>query len=51
MLSAPAAPAPTAMHRSAVKPIIGWMCPGAIMMLTNAVNTTSDMTRGFINAK
>ena len=34
MLSAPAAPAPTAMHRSAVKPIIGWMCPGAIMMLT-----------------
>ena len=51
MLSAPAAPAPTAMHRSAVKPIIGWMCAGAIMTLTSAVNTTSDMTRGFISAR
>jgi hypothetical protein len=49
MLSVPAAPAPTAMHRSAVKPITGWMWPGAIMMPTSAVKTTSDMTRGFIS--
>jgi hypothetical protein len=51
MLSAPAAPAPIAMHRSAVKPITGWTCPGAIMRPTNAVNTTSDITRGFISAR
>ena len=50
MLSAPAAPAPTAMHSSAVKPITGWMCPGAIIRPTSAVNTTSDITRGFISA-
>jgi hypothetical protein len=49
MLSVPAAPAPTAMHRSAVKPITGWMWPGAIIMPTSAVKTTSDMTRGFIS--
>ena len=29
MLSAPAAPAPTAMHRIAMKPSTGWMPPGA----------------------
>ena len=51
MLSAPAAPAPTAMHNSAVKAITGWTCAGAITRPVNAVNTTSDITRGFISAR
>ena len=51
MLSAPEAPAPTAMHSSAVKPITGWMCAGATTSPTSAVNTTSDITRGFSSAK
>ena len=51
MLSAPAAPAPTAMQISAVNPIIGCRCPGATMRPTSAVNTTSDITRGFISAR
>ncbi len=50
MLSAPAAPAPTAMQISAVAAITGCRCPGAIISPTNAVNTTSDITRGFISA-
>ena len=50
MLSAPAAPAPTAIQISAVSPITGWTCPGATNRPTNAVNTTSDITRGFINS-
>jgi hypothetical protein len=50
MLSAPAAPAPTAMHSSAVKAITGCICPGAMTRPTSAVKTTSDMTRGFISA-
>ena len=50
MLRAPAAPAPTAIQISAVNPIIGCRCPGATMSSTSAVNTTSDITRGFISA-
>ena len=50
MLSAPAAPAPTAMHISAVNPITGWTWPGATKSPTSAVNTTSDITRGFISS-
>src|SRR5713226_1242101 len=50
MLSAPAAPAPTAMHNRAVKPITGCRWPGADTRPTSAVNTTSDITRGFISA-
>ena len=51
MLSAPAAPAPTAMARSEAAPMTGLTWPGAIAMPTNAVNTTSDITRGFSSAK
>ena len=50
MLSAPAAPAPTAMQSSAVKPISGCNEPGATARPTSAVNITSDITRGFISA-
>ncbi len=50
MLSAPAAPAPTAMQSSAAKPSTGCRCPGATIRPTSAVNTTSDITRGFISA-
>ena len=50
MLSAPAAPAPTAMHSSAVKASTGWIAPGATTSPTSAVKTTSDITRGFISA-
>ena len=50
MLSAPDAPAPTAIARSAQNPMTGWMWPGAITMPVNAVNTTRDMTRGFSSA-
>ena len=51
MFSAPAAPAPTAMQSSAVKPITGCTWPGAATMPTSAVNTTSDITRGLSRAK
>ena len=50
MLSAPEAPAPIAMHSSAVNPITGCTCPGATIRPTSAVNTTSDITRGFSSA-
>ena len=50
MLSAPAAPAPTAMQSSAVKPISGCRLPGATERPTSAVKMTSDITRGFISA-
>jgi len=51
MLSAPAAPAPTAMQSSAVKAVIGCIAPGATASPVRAVNTTSDITRGFISAR
>ena len=50
MLRAPEAPAPTAMHSSAMAPSAGCGCSGASIMPTSAVKTTSDITRGFIRA-
>ena len=50
ILSAPAAPAPTAMQINAVNPITGCTWPGATRSPTSAVNTTSDITRGFISS-
>ena len=51
MLSAPDAPAPTAIASSEAKPSTGCIGPGASIMPTSAVNTTSDITRGFSSAK
>jgi len=51
MLSAPEAPAPTAMQSSAVMASTGWRWPGAISRPTNAVKITSDITRGFNSAR
>ena len=51
MLSAPEAPAPIAMQSSAANPITGCTWPGATSKPTNAVNTTSDITRGFNSAR
>ena len=51
MLRAPDAPAPTAMQISAASAKTGCMSPGAAIRPTSAVNTTSDITRGFISAK
>jgi hypothetical protein len=50
MLSAPAAPAPTAMQISAAMASTGCMVPGAATRPTKAVNTTRNITRGFISA-
>ena len=47
MFSAPAAPAPTAMHRMAMAATSGLTDPGATISPVAAVNTTSDITRGF----
>ena len=41
---AAAPPAPNAMHRMAVKPMIGWIAPGAASNPHRPVNTTSDIT-------
>ena len=49
MLSAPEAPAPMAIASSAMMASTGWMLPGATTIPVNAVNTTSDITRGFIS--
>ena len=50
MLSAPEAPAPTAMQSSAVKAVSGCSVPGATASPVSAVNTTSDITRGLSRA-
>ena len=50
MLSAPDAPAPTAIASSAMQASTGLSVPAAATMPTSAVNTTSDMTRGFSSA-
>ena len=50
MLSAPDAPAPTAMARIATTAEHRMHVPGAITRPTSAVNTTSDITRGFSSA-
>jgi hypothetical protein len=47
MLSAPDAPVPMAMARIAITASSGLMVTGAATRPTKAVNTTSDMTRGF----
>jgi hypothetical protein len=51
MLSAPDAPAPTAIARSEAKPISGCGGVGASNRPASAVNTTSDITRGLRSAK
>src|SRR6478752_6204824 len=51
IFSAPAAPAPTAMQMSAAMARTGCMWPGAATSPTSAVNTTRNITRGFISAK
>src|SRR5262245_27917288 len=50
ILSAPEAPAPTAMQRMAMPARTGLSAPGANIMPVKAVNTTNDITRGFIRA-
>jgi hypothetical protein len=52
MLSAPEAPAPTAIARSAIAAMTGWIVARRRdAMPTRAVKTTSDITRGFSSAK
>ena len=50
MLSAPDAPAPAAMQISAAIASTGCIEPGAATSPTSAVNTTRNITRGFISA-
>ncbi len=50
-LSAPAPPAASAIHKMAVKPMTGWMLPGAASRPHSAVNTTRRMTLGLVSAK
>src|SRR6266702_5419457 len=49
ILRAPAAPAPAAMQRRTAQSVSGSNFLGAFISPVAAVNTTSDMTRGFIN--
>src|ERR1700704_903090 len=51
ILSTPEAPAPAALARIAANPSSGSSRPGAIISPTNAVNTASSMTRGFMSAR
>jgi hypothetical protein len=51
MLSAPEAPAPTAMQMIAMTAMTGCIAPGASASPVSAVKTTSDITRGFISAR
>ncbi|SJM34096.1 hypothetical protein BQ8482_380279 [Mesorhizobium delmotii] len=51
MLSAPAAPAPTAIAPIAITAMTGFIAPGATIRPTKAVKTASAMTRGFRSAK
>jgi len=51
MLSAADAPAPTAMQRMAMAPRAGFMGVRAQTRPVRAVNTTSDITRGFSSAR
>src|SRR4051812_3702733 len=51
MLSAAAAPAPSAMHRMAVKPSTGWIGVGAASSPHSPVNTTRLITRGLVSAR
>ena len=47
MFSAPEAPAPSAMNKIAANASTGCSDTGATRRPTSAVNTTSDITRGF----
>ncbi len=49
--SAPAAPAPSAMHNTAVKPRTGWISVGAASIPHSPVKTTSVITRGLVSAR
>ena len=49
-LSAPAAPAPSAMHSTAAKPSTGWTGTGATSSPQRPVNTTRLITRGLVSA-
>ncbi len=49
ILSAPDAPAPTAIDRIAINPMTGCNEPGAATIAASAVKMTSVMTRGFIS--
>jgi hypothetical protein len=51
MFSAPEAPAPTAMQNTATAPSNGWIGVRAASRPVRPVNTTSDITRGFISWK
>src|SRR5690606_5845317 len=51
IFSAPAAPAPTAMHSTEMAASPRFIAPGAATSPVTAVNTTSDMTRGFSSWK
>ncbi len=51
MFRAPEAPAPIAMHSTATAPRTGWIGARAASSPVRPVNTTSDMTRGFISWK
>ena len=51
MLSAPDAPAPTAIARIETMARTGFIVPGATTMPVTAVRTTSDMTRGLRSAR
>ena len=51
MLSAPDAPAPTAIASTAMIAMKGLVATGAATSPTKAVKTTSDITRGFSSAK
>ena len=50
MFSAPEAPAPTAMQRMAMPASSGFIGVRAQASPVSAVNTTSDITRGFISS-
>src|SRR5689334_20519071 len=50
-LSAPQAPAPSAMHRIAVKPSTAGGIAGAVSRPQRPVKTTRYMTRGFVSAR
>lgn len=51
MLSAPEAPDPIVIHNIEIMAIIGLIVPGAITIPTIAVNTTKDITLGFMRVK
>ena len=51
MLMAPEAPEAMAMQRMATADSSGWGCTGATTSAAKPLNTTSDITRGFISCR